>query len=114
LGQDGKVTEANCGGWSLVGPVSPDGRYVPMEWPTADGGVTRGALDGLENKVRPWPIRGTNPSWLGTGDVLLTQIDVEDNPAAVRCDLTDGTCVRAPDEMRQGSGIKSTPMRTFM
>ena len=103
LGEDGKVTEANCGGWSYAGMDSPDGRYVPMEWPAADGGVTRGALDVLENKVRPWPIRGMFPSWLGPGDVLLTQSDVQDSPAMVRCDLTAGTCVRVPDEMRQGT-----------
>lgn len=103
LGEDGKVTEANCGGWSLAAQVSPDGRYVPMEWPAADGGVTRGALDVVENKVRPWPIRGTKPSWLGPGDVLLTQIDVQDTPPVVRCDLTDGTCVRLPDWMSQGT-----------
>lgn len=58
LGEDGKVTEANCGSGTLVGPVSPDCRYVPMEWPAADGGVTGGALDVLENKVRSRPIRG--------------------------------------------------------
>ena len=103
LGEDGKVTEANCGGWTVEGRVSPDGRFVPMEWPAADGSVMRGALDVVENKVRPWPIRGMFPSWLGPGDVLLTQSDVQDSPAVVRCDLTDGTCVRAPDEMNQGT-----------
>ena len=103
LGEDGKVTEANCGGWTVEGRVSPDGRFVPMEWPAADGSVMRGALDVVENKVRPWPIRGMFPSWLGPGDVLLTQSDVQDSPAVVRCDLTDGNCVRAPDEMNQGT-----------
>jgi hypothetical protein len=103
LDEDGKVTEANCGGWTPAGSDSPDGRYISMEWPAADGSVTRGALDVLENRVRPWPIRGMFPSWLGPGDVLLTQSDVQDSPAVVRCDLTDGTCVRAPEAMNQGT-----------
>lgn len=103
LGEDGKVTAANCGGWILAGPVSPDGRYIPLQWPAADGALTYGVLDVLENKVMPWQIRGMNPSWLGPADVLLTEADVQDSPATVRCDLTSGACVRVPDEVLQGT-----------
>lgn len=103
LGEDGKVNAANCGGWTLAGPVSPDGRYIPLEWPAADGALARGVLDVMENKVMPWPIRGVNPSWLGPADVLLREANVQDSPATVRCDLTSGTCVRVPDELLQGT-----------
>lgn len=100
LGEDGKVTAANCGGWKAAGPVAPGGRYVPLEWPAADGAPTYGVLDVVENKVMPWQIRGENPSWLGPADVALLEADVQDRPATVHCDLTSGTCVRVPDEVR--------------
>ena len=104
LGEDGKVTAANCGGWTLGGSVSPDGRYVPLQWPAADGTETYGVLDVMENKVMPWPIRGFGGgSWLGPADVLLGEVDAQDSPATVRCDLTSGTCVRVPDELLQGT-----------
>ncbi len=103
LGEDGKVTAANCGGWTLAGSVSPDGRYVPLQWPAADGAPTYGVLDVMENKVMPWPIRGIGGgSWLGPANVLLREVDALDSPATVRCDLTSGTCVRVPDELLQG------------
>ncbi|MFZ1286889.1 MAG: hypothetical protein WAR57_07615 [Candidatus Phosphoribacter sp.] len=97
------MTAANCGGWKAAGPVSPDGRYIPLEWPSADGAPTRGVLDVMGNKVMPWQIPGKNPSWLGPADVLLTDANAGDSPATVRCDLTSGTCVRVPDEALQGT-----------
>ena len=97
------MTAANGGGWILAGPVYPDGRYIPLQWPAADGTRTYGVLDVMENRVMPWQIRGTNPSWLGPADVLLMEADVQDSPATVRCDLTSGACVRVPDEVLQGT-----------
>ncbi|MGX6600972.1 hypothetical protein ACWKSP_02370 [Micromonosporaceae bacterium Da 78-11] len=103
LAADATVTSANCHTWRSTGTVSPDGRYVSLEWTGADGSTHRGYLDVNRDEVRPWPVDGLNPSWLGATDVLLTEAGVEDLRATARCDLSTGACVRAPDDLHQGT-----------
>jgi hypothetical protein len=102
LDADATVTAVNCDSWRSAGHVSPDGRYVSLEWSSGDGKVQYGVLDVGQNQVRSWPVPGMNPSWLGPADVLLTQDDTEDLRMTARCDLTTNTCVRAPDAVHEG------------
>ncbi|MEU7904181.1 hypothetical protein [Actinoplanes sp. NPDC049118] len=96
LDADATVTAANCNDWSLAGSVSPDGRYVSLEW---DDGSRFGVLDLSRGEVRPWPVPGQNPSWLGPGDVLLSEADSDDTPRDARCDLTTNACSLAPNSI---------------
>ena len=102
LDANATVTAVNCDNWRSAGHVSPDGRYVSLEWSSGDGKVQYGVLDLGQNQVRSWPVAGMNPSWLGPADVLLTQADTEDMPMTARCDLTTNTCVKAPDAVHEG------------
>jgi hypothetical protein len=101
LDANATVIAANCYGWRTAGHVSPDGRYVSLEW-TSGSTTQYGVLDLSQNQVRSWPVPGMNPSWLGPADVLLTEADAQDTPRTARCDLTANTCVLAPDAISEG------------
>jgi hypothetical protein len=93
------VTAANCGGWRTTpGAVSPDGRYLPLEW-TTSGTVRRGVLDTLQNQIRTWPVNGWDPAWLGPDDVLLPEADARDSPGTARCSLSTATCYDVGDKL---------------
>jgi hypothetical protein len=102
LAADATVTAVNCDKWRSAGHVSPDGRYVSLEWSSGDGRVQYGVLDLRQNQVRSWPVPGMNPSWLGPADVLLTRADTEDIRMTARCDLSTNTYVRAPEAVHEG------------
>lgn len=94
------VTAANCDGWRSTGGASPDGRYLPVTWGKANA-EQDGYLDLSRNEVRPWPVRGELPRWLGNADVLLVPTYTLDKTETARCDLTVGRCTLAPNEIER-------------
>jgi hypothetical protein len=103
LNADEVVTAANCSGARSAGPISPGGRYVPLEWTKADGTVARGVLDVAQGVLRPWPLANVRqfPSWLGPDDVVLTE-EIEDPYVAAHCNLTTGVCGIVTDQISSG------------
>ncbi|HET9655018.1 MAG TPA: hypothetical protein VFP72_06675 [Kineosporiaceae bacterium] len=93
-----KVLEASCGGWSIQGRISPDGRYVPVEWRhNGDQGTRRaGLLDMTTNQITAWPADLAGPSWLAPGEALLSPRWYEDQSDSAHCLLATGTCERIP------------------